>query len=141
MSTQALSRTHGDQMITSIPTIHLATPMPGFPAHTRFALVRLNEEGLLYALTSLDNPELRFLVVPPGPFFDEYTPEIPDEALALLGYPEADDLITMLVITAGQEATAANLMAPIVINTVNRMAVQVVLAGSDLPVRAILNRK
>ena len=141
MSTQAVSRTHGDQMITTIPTIHLAAPMPGFPAHTRFALVRLNDDGLLYAFTSLDNPELRFLVVPPDPFFEDYTPEIPDEAQALLGYPEAEDVITMLVITAGKEATAANLMAPIVINTVNRMAVQVVLAGTDMPVRAILNRK
>ena len=46
----------------------------------------------------------------------------------------------MLVITAGKEATAANLMAPIVINQVNRMAVQVVLSGSDMPVRAILTR-
>ncbi|WP_285685833.1 flagellar assembly protein FliW [Actinoplanes sp. NBRC 103695] len=128
-------------MITTIPTIHLAAPMPGFPAHTRFALVRLNDDGLLYAFTSLDNPELRFLVVPPDPFFEDYTPEIPDEAQALLGYPEAEDVITMLVITAGKEATAANLMAPIVINTVNRMAVQVVLAGTDMPVRAILNRK
>jgi flagellar assembly factor FliW len=141
MSTQAVSRTTGDQMITTIPTIHLAAPMPGFPAHTRFALVRLNDEGLLYAFTSLDNPELRFLVVPPDPFFENYTPEIPDEALALLGYPDADDVITMLVITAGKDATAANLMAPIVINTVNRMALQVVLAGTDMPVRAILNRK
>lgn len=141
MSTQALSRTHEDQMISSIPTIHLAAPMPGFPAHTRFALVRLNDDGLLYAFTSLDNPELRFLVVPPDPFFEDYTPEIPDEAQALLGYPEPEDVITMLVITAGKEATAANLMAPIVINTVNRMAVQVVLAGTDMPVRAILNRK
>ncbi|WP_229715667.1 flagellar assembly protein FliW [Mangrovihabitans endophyticus] len=124
----------------SLPTIHMAAPMPGFPAHQRFVLVRLNDEGLLYAFTSIDNPELRFLVVPPEKFFDNYTPEIPDEALALLGYPQAEDLLTMLVITAGRDATSANLMAPIVINQVNRMAVQVVLTGSGLPVRAILQR-
>jgi flagellar assembly factor FliW len=140
-STQAVSRPLEEQMITTIPTIHLAAPMPGFPAHRRFAQVRLNEEGQLYAFTSLDNPELRFLVVPPDPFFENYTPEIPDESLALLGYPDAEDLITMLVITAGRDATAANLMAPIVINTVNRMACQVVLAGTDMPVRAILSKK
>ncbi len=141
MSMQAVSRPLEERMTTlSLPTIHLAAPMPGFPAHRRFALVRLNEEGLLYAFTSIDNPELRFLVVPPDPFFADYTPEIPDEALALLGYPDAEDLLLMLVITAGKEATAANLMAPIVINQVNRMAVQVVLSGSDMPVRAILTR-
>jgi flagellar assembly factor FliW len=141
MSMQAVSRPLEDRMTTlSIPTIHMAAPMPGFPAHRRFALVRLNEEGLLYAFTSLDNPELRFLVVPPEPFFENYTPEIPDEALELLGHPDAEDLVTMLVITAGKDATSANLMAPIVVNQVNRMAVQVVLASSEMPVRAILNR-
>lgn len=141
MSMQAVSRPLEERMTAlSLPTIHMAAPMPGFPAHRRFALVRLNEEGLLYAFTSLDNPELRFLVVPPDPFFEDYTPEIPDEALALLGSPEADDLLLMLVITAGKDATAANLMAPIVINQVNRMAVQVVLSGSDMPVRAVLTK-
>ena len=141
MSMQAVSRPLEDRMTTlSIPTIHMAAPMPGFPAHRRFALVRLNEEGMLYAFTSLDNPDLRFLVVPPEPFFENYSPEIPDEALAQLGYPDAEDLILMLVITAGKDATAANLMAPIVVNTVNRMAVQVVLAGTEMPVRAILTR-
>ena len=99
MSMQAVSRPLEDRMTTmSLPTIHLAAPMPGFPAHRRFALVRLNEEGLLYAFTSIDNPELRFLVVPPAPFFENYEPEIPDEALALLGYPDAEDLLMMLVI-------------------------------------------
>ena len=141
MSMQAATRPLEDRMTTmSLPTIHLAAPMPGFPAHRRFVLVRLNDEGLLYAFTSIDNPELRFLVVPPEKFFDDYAPEIPDETLALLGYPDAEDLVMMLVITAGRDATAANLMAPIVINQVNRMAVQVVLAGSDMPVRAVLTR-
>ena len=141
MSMQAMTRP-GDRMTSlSLPTIHLAAPMPGFPAHRRFALVRLNEEGLLYAFTSIDNPDLRFLVVPPEQFFENYNPEIPDDTLALLGYPDATDLVMMLVITAGKDATSANLMAPIVINTVNRMAVQVVLAGTDMPVRAILNKK
>ena len=142
MSTQAMTRPLEDRMTTmSLPTIHLAAPMPGFPAHRRFVLVRLNDEGLLYAFTSIDNPDLRFLVVPPEKFFDDYSPEIPDEALALLGYPDAEDLAMMLVITAGKDATAANLMAPIVINQVNRMAVQVVLAGSEMPVRAVLTKK
>jgi flagellar assembly factor FliW len=31
-------------------------------------------------------------------------------------------------------------MAPIVINQVNRMAVQVVLTGADMPVRAVLTK-
>ena len=36
-----------------LPTINLAVPMPGFPAHREFVLVRLNDDGLLYAFTSV----------------------------------------------------------------------------------------
>jgi flagellar assembly factor FliW len=122
----------------TLPTIELAAPMPGFPAHRRFVLVRLDEDGLLYALTSLDHSELRFLVVPPMPFFPDYAPVIGDETLEILGGPDADQLLLMLVVTAGESVTSANLLAPIVIDQASRRAVQVVLTGSGLPVRAPL---
>jgi flagellar assembly factor FliW len=122
----------------TLPTIELAAPMPGFPAHRRFVLVRLDEDGLLYALTSLDDSELRFLVVPPMPFFPDYAPVIGDETLEILGGPDPDQLLLMLVVTAGESVTSANLLAPIVIDQASRRAVQVVLTGSGLPVRAPL---
>jgi flagellar assembly factor FliW len=137
----ATSRTIEERMTPSsltLPTIELAAPMPGFPAHRRFVLVRLDDDGLLYALTSMDDSELRFLVVPPGPFFPDYAPVIGDEALELLGNPDADQLLLMLVVTAGKSVTSANLLAPIVIDQASRRAVQVVLTGSGMPVRAPL---
>lgn len=121
-----------------LPIIELAAPMPGFPAHRRFALVRLDEEGLLYALTSVDDPELRFLVAPPANLFPDYQPEIDDNSLGLLGNPTADQLLTMVVLTAGEEETSANLLAPIIINQQSLKAVQVILTGTGMPVRQLL---
>ena len=91
-------------------------------------------------LTSMDQPELRFLVVPPAPFFTDYTVEVDDESLVALGLPDAEDLLILLVLTAGETAaeTTANLMAPIVVAQSSRRAVQLVLGGSGLPVRAPL---
>ena len=83
MSTSTASRQMGDIMTdTGLPTITMAVPMPGFPAFRDFALVRLNDDGLLYAFTSIDNPELRFLVAPPEPFFPDYGPEIEGDVRA-----------------------------------------------------------
>ncbi|MEU4423711.1 flagellar assembly protein FliW [Actinoplanes sp. NPDC024001] len=123
-----------------LPTISMAVPMPGFPAHREFVLVRLNEEGLLYAFTSLDNPELRFLVAPPEPFFPDYAPEIENEVFAALNTKDPDRLLLLTVITAGTEETTANLLAPIVVDRDSMRAMQVVLTGSNFPVRAIMNR-
>jgi flagellar assembly factor FliW len=140
MTVLAPPRPIEERMTTSLalPTIELASPMPGFPLHRQFALVRLDEDGLLYALTSIDDPELRFLVVPPQPFFPDYAPEVGDETLEVLGHPQADQLLLLLVVTAGESETTANLLAPLVIDQANRRAVQVVLNGSGLPVRAPL---
>ena len=123
-----------------LPTITMAVPMPGFPAHREFVLVRLHEEGLLYAFTSVEDPELRFLVAPPEPFFPGYAPEIEDEVFAALNTKDPDRLLLMVVISAGVDETTANLLAPIVVDRDSMRAMQVLLSGSGLPVRAIMNR-
>ena len=143
MSIRTASRPIGDSMTDTslgLPTIDLAAPMPGFPAHRQFALVRLNEQGLLYAFTSVEDPSLRFLVAPPEPFFPDYAPEINNEVFAALNTKDPDRLLVMVVITAGQTETTANLLAPIIVDRDSRRAMQVVLQGTNLPVRAVMNR-
>jgi flagellar assembly factor FliW len=143
MSTRTASRSLEDTLIDpslGLPTITMAVPMPGFPAHREFVLVRLHDEGLLYAFTSVEDPELRFLVAPPEPFFPEYAQEIDDSVFAALNTKDADRLLLMVVITAGANETTANLLAPIVLDRDSMRAQQVVLSGSGLPVRAIMNR-
>ncbi|WP_063763795.1 flagellar assembly protein FliW [Actinoplanes subtropicus] len=123
-----------------LPTITMAVPMPGFPAHREFVLVRLNDDGLLYAFTSIQDPELRFLVAPPEPFFPDYAPEIENEVFASLNTRDTDRLLLLTVITAGVDETTANLLAPIVVDRDSMRAMQVVLSGSGYPVRAIMHR-
>lgn len=127
-------------VMLEIPAIELVHPMPGFPEQTRFALVQLDEDGLLCQLRSLEDPALRFLVVPPSPFFPDYAPEVSDEVVADLQIAEADDVIVLLVLNAGDslEATTANLMAPVLVNTVTLRASQVILDDPSLPLAAPL---
>jgi len=143
MSTRTASRPIGDIMIEtdrSLPVLDLALPMPGFPAHRQFVLVRLNDEGLLYAFTSIDDPELRFLVAPPEPFFPDYAPEIENEVFAALNTKDPDRLLVMVIITAGVNETTANLLAPIIVDRDSHRAIQVILNGTNMPVRAVMNR-
>ncbi|AGZ46330.1 flagellar assembly protein FliW [Actinoplanes friuliensis] len=123
-----------------MPIIDMAVPMPGFPAHQQFVLVRLNDEGLLYAFTSIQDPDLRFLVAPPEPFFPDYAPEIENDVLAALNTKDPDRLLVMVVITAGVNETTANLLAPIIVDRDSRRAMQVVLTDGNMPVRAVMRR-
>jgi len=129
-------RSGGDEL----PVFEFVRPMPGFPDLRRFVLVRVDEDGWLYALRALDDPQLQFLVASPVPFFPGYQPEIDDDSLALLAPADPDQLLILLVVSVGDTAAdaTANLLAPIVVDYVSRRAAQVVQAGSDLPLRAPL---
>lgn len=123
-----------------IPVIELVHPMPGFPEHRRFALVELDEDGVLCSLRSLDDPDLRFLVASPVPFFPDYAPEVGDEVVADLEIDDASQVLVLLVLTAGATLgeTTANLLAPVLVNTVTRRAAQVILNDPDLPLASPL---
>ncbi len=126
-------------MVVEIPVIEMVEPLPGFPDLTQFALVRLDEDGVLCALRSVEDPSLRFLVVPPQVFFADYAPVIDDATVASLGIETADDVLVLVVVNPGDSASGAtaNLLAPVLVNTVTRQGAQVVL-HEDLPVRAPL---
>lgn len=124
-----------DTMI-ELPVIDLVHPLPGFPDQRRFALVQLDDSGVLCQLRSLDDPNLRFLVMPPAPFFPDYAPEVGEDVVADLQIESAEDVIVLLVLNAGEslDSTTANLMAPVLINTVTLRASQVILDDPALSV-------
>jgi flagellar assembly factor FliW len=126
--------------MVDIPAIELVHPLPGFPDHRRFALVQLDDDGVLCQLRSLEDPSLRFLVMSPVPFFPDYAPEVSDEVVEELQISSADDVIVLLVLNAGDslDTTTANLMAPVVVNTATMQASQVILDDPSLPLAAPL---
>jgi flagellar assembly factor FliW len=132
--------TVADTHAIEIPVIDMVRPMPGFPDHRRFALVQLDGGGDLCTLTSLDEPEVRFLVVPPAAFFPDYAPEVGDDVVADLDIEQASDVLVLVVLNAGSslQDTTANLAAPVLVNPTTRRAGQVVLDEAGLPVAAPL---
>jgi flagellar assembly factor FliW len=126
-------------MSQAVPEIEFVADMPGLPGMSRCALVQLDEDGALYRLQSLLDPDLRLLVAAPPVFFADYAPEIDDETAASIGLESADDALVLVVVTTGGSAAeaTANLLAPVVVNARTRRAVQV-LQVDDLPLDAPL---
>jgi flagellar assembly factor FliW len=143
-------------MSDELPEITFTRPLSGFDELTRFALVRLGSEdgegdgddtpppglvdasAVLYELRSIEAPDVSFVVAVPGAFFPDYTVELDDASCELLGLEASDDALVLVILTVGADVahTTANLLAPVVINGRTREASQVILSGSDWPVRA-----
>lgn len=123
-----------------IPVLEMVEPLLGFPDHRRFALIRLDDDGVVCELRSLDDPDLRFVVVPPAAFFSGYQPEIDDDTAEVLAATSADDVLMLVMVNTSEsaEAATANLLAPVLVNHRTRRAVQVVLHDDSLSLRAPL---
>ena len=123
-----------------LPVLDMVQPLLGFPESRKFALARLDETGVLCELRSVDQPDLRFIVVPPAMFFPDYAPVVDDDVVAELEIASADDVLALLIINAAATLTetTANLRAPLLVNTRSRKAAQVILEDADLPLAAPL---
>ena len=110
---------------TELPVIDFVAPMPGFPDDKQFVLVQVEDSEVIFELTSKDH----------------YSPEIDDETLKSLGVSDPNNVVMLLVVTAGDSiaSTTVNTAAPIVIDQTTKKGVQLVLNRSDLSVRERLS--
>ncbi len=129
----------------ALPIVDVPDGLPGFPELRQFALVPLDESGLLFELRSIEDERVRFVVVPSVAFYPDYAPEIDDVTARKLGLgddatPDQTPLV-LLVVTVGDtlDTSTVNLMAPVVLNGSTRVAAQVVLDDTTLPLRAPLS--
>ncbi len=125
---------------TSAPELDFVAPLLGLEALRRFALVRLDEQGPLFSLQSLDDAEVRLLVLAPQAVFADYSPELDGLTRAALGLDGDTEPLLLVVVNAAEslQDASANLLAPIVVNPATLDAAQVVLTGSGFPLRAPL---
>ncbi len=125
-----------------LPELTFVRPLPGLGDLRRFVLVELpgDDDGdpVLFELRSLEDAGVRFLVAVPTAFFPDYAFELDETEAAPLGLRDEADALVLVLLTVGRDpgATTANLLAPVVVNARTRTAAQIILSGSDWPVRA-----
>lgn len=97
----------------------------GFPEMRRAVLVPFAEDTPFCWLASLDNEDVRFIVVNPNQIFNDYKPDSVLETDAKL------DALTIVKISSDWRKTTFNLRAPIFVNAKTRRAAQIILDNTD----------
>lgn len=113
-------------------------PPPGLEPHTAFALEGIAAAEGLFALTSVDDPQIRLFVMDPAAVVPDYAPVLSDDQVAVLGLQSPEEAAVLVVARMTDEGIGVNLLAPVVFNQRTGDAAQVILEGQDLPVRALL---
>lgn len=111
----------------------------GFPDLTQFTLLHDEDDDVatIHWLQSLQEPGFAMPVMDPLLVKEDYNPEIEDELLKVLGEWEQDDLLVLVTVSVPQELKkmTMNLKGPIIINSVNRRACQVIVEGDAYKVK------
>ena len=111
--------------------------LPGFERHTTFALMEHERLEPFMWLQSVEDPMTGFLVIEPALLVNDYSFDLGDPDVELLGL--SDDVqprvLAVLVVPGDVRAMTANLQAPLVINPATRLGKQVILTDERFSLR------
>lgn len=111
--------------------------IPGFPDEKTFVYVLHDAESPFFFLQSTIEANLTFLLVDPFAFLNDYEFVLDDEVAKDLDL-SLENLPQVFLVANAKEKLAdmtVNLLAPIVINTVNRTGRQVILDKPEYSIR------
>ena len=114
--------------------VHFKDGIPAFEDEREFIILPYEEDSPYYFMQSVNSPDLAFLLTIPFLFFPEYSFEIDDATIKELEIKNYDNVFyySMITIPNGSiRYMTANLLAPVVLNSENMQAKQVVLEKSN----------
>ncbi len=135
---QCVTKYHGNIEYQDEQVFQFPQGLPGFAGQRRFVPVEHPSTRPILFLQSLDTPELCFITLPVLVVNPAYRLAVSEEDLALLQLPTVrqpaigTDVLCLAILTIQPHcATTANLLAPVVVNLRNRIAVQAVATDTS----------
>ncbi len=112
----------------------------GFEELKNFALIydiEREERSKISWLQSMEEPLMVLPVINPQEIIEEYNPVVEDELMKQIGNPDDEDIIILVTLSIPSDLTkmTANLKAPIIINTKERKAMQMIVENEEYKVK------
>jgi flagellar assembly factor FliW len=117
--------------------ITMKRPILGFENLTTFCLIERDELAPFLWLQSTQEADIAFLVTNPAVFYPDYRIEVNPREIAELGVERLEAVETYAILTVAEDPQeiSINLQGPVLINTDNGAAKQLVLVNSNYEVK------
>lgn len=101
----------------------------GFEESMKFILLDIPENEFFKILQDVDREYVSFIVTDPFKFKEDYEMEVPDSELLKINIRKKEQIAMLNIVTLSDvfENSTMNLLAPIIMNTENRIGKQYVL--------------
>ncbi len=130
MTTTIQTSRFGPLDINEEKIITMTTPFLGFAEERRFILLPHGPDSVFWWLQSVDNPDLAFVVIQPAKIAPQFNPTIAPQLRQEVQAAETAELEILVILTIPKgrpEAMTANLLGPLLLNPVKRLAKQILL--------------
>ncbi|MBB2481640.1 flagellar assembly protein FliW [Bacillus sp. APMAM] len=128
---------HGECEITVEDVWKFDNGIPGFLDEKEFIILPLQEMEDFSILQSIKSPEIAFIIMSPFTFFRDYAFKLDEQTLDQLALQDEKDVRVMVILTVKDpfDKSTANLQAPVIFNTANKKAKQVILNNTNYKTR------
>lgn len=115
--------------------ISFPSGLPGFPASREFVMAQSPDERPFAWLKSLNDPALSFAIVDAYAWMKDFTLEVDDDELLEMGSLDPKDYAVYFILRIDKHGNRTTLKAkpnaPVLVNTRNRRAKQVIVTGNS----------
>jgi flagellar assembly factor FliW len=114
--------------------IHMTRSMPGFPGKNRYILLNREESKPFLWYQCVDDPKVAFVIIDPHYFKPDFSIDL-KVAIAEMSWTieEKERVAVFVIVNASHkdpEKITANLMAPLLVNTAQQEAFQMIIPDS-----------
>lgn len=130
----------GDVEISDDKILTFEDGIIGFPDLKHFTLIHDEEKGKdagIRYFQSIEEPAFAMPVMNPLMVCEDYNPQVSEEFLSSLGNITDENIVVLVTVTVPTDLTkmTVNLQGPIIINSDEKKGAQIIVEGSEYPVK------
>ena len=139
---QIKTKFHGALKIEDTDKWIFPRGLPGFEEEKEFALLPIEGNDMFQVLQSTITPSVAFIVANPYTLIDDYSFDIDEPTIELLGIQNPEDIMVLGVVSLKQpfENSTINVQAPLIFQLNNRKAKQMILNDNRFEIRHAIGK-
>lgn len=128
---------HGEIEMNEIIQWTFPKGLPGLEDETKFILLPIEGNDTFQMMQSISNPSIALVLSNPYALVSDYSFEVDDSTIELLSIQNPNDIMVLTVMTVKDpfELSTLNLQAPLIFNSTNHCAKQMILNDTKYQLR------
>ena len=127
----------GEVVIDSSKIIKFEHGIPGFEDENEFVLLPIEENSIFQVLQSVNTEGIAFIITSPYAVTKNYNFELDESTLDVLDIKSENEVAVFAIVSLKETLanSTVNVKAPIILNTTNNKAKQVILDNNEYSIR------